>query len=165
MSRARAARLPWWRRAVDRLVIMDDTPGRIAGGVAIGVAIGIAPTFGAGLPLAGLLAAWLRCNVAAALAGTVAGAPFVSPFVWAASAWLGARLLGLDWEAVRAALAAGRLRDAGWNALGAYLVGNVVLTAALTAAAWAVTYAVVHRHRRRMAGRRHATKAAIRDRA
>ncbi len=142
-----------WKRLYLGLLHLNDTPGRIAGGVAIGVFIGVAPTFGLGILLAGGLAALFKCNPVAAMAGSVIGAPPMIFGVWLGSSWLGALLLGLDYHALYARVRAGEIFSAGWDAVLAYAVGNVIVTAALTLLAYAIVLPVMHRHQRRRAQR------------
>ena len=111
----------------------------------MGVFIGVAPTFGLGMFLAAGLSAALRLNMAAAVLGAVAGAPPVIPFIWIASCHIGAMLLGLRWEVLYAQLKAGGILSAGGSVLIAYLIGNVILTAALTGLSYLVTVAVLRR--------------------
>lgn len=140
---------PRWRAWLRRLVHLNDSPPRIAGGVAIGVFIGVAPTFGVGSLLAAGLAALFRCNPVAAVAGSFAGAPPFIFLIWLASAWLGAQLFGLEWHALYAQFKTGEVFRAGGDTFLAYLAGNAVVTSVLTAAAYWIVLAVVHRHRRR----------------
>jgi uncharacterized protein (DUF2062 family) len=127
---------------------MNDTPGRIAGGVAVGVLTGVAPTFGLGGIAAVGIAALFRLNIAAALLGAVTGAP---PFIfaaWIASSYLGALLLGLDYEKLHALVREGRIAEASWSAVAAYALGNLILTAFLTALAFIVVLIVLRRRAR-----------------
>ncbi|MEK7474476.1 MAG: DUF2062 domain-containing protein [Candidatus Coatesbacteria bacterium] len=140
--------LPWWTRLYDSLVLLNDSPGRIAGGFAIGVFVGVAPTFGVGLLLAGFLSALFRCNVAAAVVGSVAGAPPLIFLVWFASAWLGAQVFGLDPAALYAQFKAGSVWNAGGAAFKAYIVGNIFVTLAATALGYFVILAIMRRRTR-----------------
>jgi uncharacterized protein (DUF2062 family) len=132
-----------------RLVQMNDSPSRIAGGVAIGVLTGVAPTFGLGGIAAVGLAALLRCNIAAALLGAATGAP---PFIfgmWFASAYIGSVLLGMKAGRIYEMIREGEIMQAGWNVLLAYALGNVIITAVLSALSFfAVLYFLKRRARR-----------------
>lgn len=147
MTKSAARAVPAWKRLALKLVHLNDSPARVAGGVAIGVFIGVAPTFGLGFPLAGFLAAAFRCNPVAAMAGSAVGAPPMIFGVWIGSSWLGARLLGLDFPALYAQVRAGNLLAAGGDALLAYVAGNVIITAAATVLAFAVAYPFLRRRR------------------
>lgn len=136
------------KRLYKRLVRLHGTPERVAGGVALGVFLGVAPTFGLGLVLAAGLSAWLRLNMAAAMLGSLAGAPPVIPLIWLASCFLGGWLLRLRWDALYAQVQAGEIWSAGGELLLAYVVGNVLLTVVLTGLAYLVTLALVRSHQR-----------------
>jgi hypothetical protein len=151
---------PWWRRLFDRLVLLNDSPERVAGGFAIGVFIGVAPTFGLGLILAGFLSALFRCNVAAAIVGSASGAPPMIFGIWILSAWIGALVFGLDPAALYAQFRAGSVWHAGGEVFKAYLVGNVFVTVAATALGYVVILAVM----RRMALRHPRRFRAVRSR-
>jgi uncharacterized protein (DUF2062 family) len=138
----------WLRRIWERLVRMDGTPEGIAGGVALGVAIGVAPTFGLGLIIAAGVAALFRLNMAAAIIGSMAGSPPIIPFIWLASAWIGALMLGMDWQALYEQARAGGLFKAGRDVFLAYLAGNVVLTVVFTIAAYFAVLLPLRRYRR-----------------
>ena len=139
---------PWWTRLYDSLVLLNDTPGRVAGGFAIGVFVGVAPTFGVGLLLAGFLSALLRCNVAAAVVGSATGAPPLIFLVWIASAWIGAGIFGLDFAPLYVQFKAGAVWHAGKDVFLAYLVGNIFVTLAATALGYAVILAFMKRRAR-----------------
>jgi hypothetical protein len=64
---------------IRNLIMLRATPREIATGFAIGVFIGIFPTFGLGFLLILAIAAFWKFNVPAALVGTLAGNPLLSP--------------------------------------------------------------------------------------
>lgn len=138
----------WWRRLYERIVRLDGTPERIAGGMAVGVVMGVGPTLGIGLPAAAGLAALLRLNVAAAVMGVLTGIPPLLPLTWGASCYIGGLVLGVKWEFLYQSIRAGRILEAGGDMLFAYLVGNIILTAILAAAAYMGTSWIVRRNRR-----------------
>jgi len=136
----------FWKRIYDRLVRMHGTPERVAAGVALGVALGVAPTFGLGLVLAAGLAALFKINVVAAAVGSLAGVPVVVPFIWLASCFIGAWLLGMEWEVLYGNVKAGSLWKTGGELLLAYAIGNVILTVVLTALAYLITLQLLRYH-------------------
>jgi len=138
---------PWWRWIEKKLIGLNDTPERIAIGVAVGVFIGIAPTFGLGTLLAAGLAAIFHFNMAAAIVGTMAGMPLLAPFIWIASSWLGGALLGYDWNSLYREVSDGNIFDSGGQIIFAYLLGNAILTAVLTALSWYLTLRAVRSYR------------------
>jgi uncharacterized protein (DUF2062 family) len=147
--RAPPGRRSRWGELAARLLRMDDPPERVAGGVAIGVAIGVAPTFGLGAFLAAGLAALFKRNLAAAMVGSVAGAP---PFIfgaWLASAWIGAYIFNVDFQSLYASFRSGEALRAGGDLFLAYLAGNAIVTAVLTAA----SYVIVLRYLKARRGR------------
>ncbi|MFB3896201.1 MAG: DUF2062 domain-containing protein [bacterium] len=84
----------WLKYHIKRLVRLNDTPQKIAGGVAIGAFIGLFPTPFIGLILAPLIATFLKMNRVASLIGTLVMNPITQPFVYALSYALGLFLLG-----------------------------------------------------------------------
>ncbi len=139
---------PLWRRIYRRIVLVNDTPGRVAGGVAIGVLTGVAPTFGLGGVIAVGLAALLRLNIAAALLGAATGAPPFIFLIWLVSSYAGAFLLGIKVEGIYELVRAGQVLEAGGKIMTAYLLGNVVVTVLLSGLSYvAVLYLLKRRAR------------------
>ncbi len=130
-----------------RLVRVDDSPGRIAGGFAVGVFMGMFPTFGLGGIAAAATAAFLRFNVAAALLGAAIGVPPLIFVVWIASAWLGSAMLGLDFSEIHALAREGRVFAAGLRGGIAYGLGNLVLTVILSGLAFLAARGLIRRKR------------------
>ena len=88
----------WLKYHFKRLIRLNDTPDKIAGGVAIGVFIGLFPTPFIGLILAPVIATILKKNRVASLIGTVVMNPITQPFVYALSYALGLFLLGQGFQ-------------------------------------------------------------------
>lgn len=154
MARMRKPKAPWWRRAYGRIVRMNGSPGQVAGGFAIGVFLGIAPSFGFGAVLAAALSSLFRANMMAALLGSVTGIPFVAPFIWLASSWLGGLILGVDWQALYEKVRTAGVLKAGPEALYAFALGNLILTVVGTALSYFVVRRLVVSYRARARGRR-----------
>lgn len=141
---------PLWKRIYRRLVLVNDSPGRVAGGVAIGVLTGVAPTFGLGGIVAVGLAALLRCNIAAALLGAATGAPPFIFLIWLVSSYAGAFMLGIKVEGIYELVRAGEVLEAGGKVMTAYLLGNVLVTALLSGLSYvAVLHLLKARARRK----------------
>ena len=89
-----------FKYARHRLIRLDDTNRKIAGGLALGAALSFSPLIGTHLIQAALIGAVMRVTVIAALIGTALGNPWTFPFMWWAGYSLGAWLFGLiGWEA------------------------------------------------------------------
>jgi len=83
-----------------KLVKINDTPQRVALGMGVGVFCGIIPGMG---PIASLsLAFLLRINRAAALVGSLATNTWLSFVTFLLSIKIGAGIMGLSWQNVRA---------------------------------------------------------------
>ncbi len=153
-----------------RLVRIDDSPDKIAGGVALGVFLGIFPTFGLGLILAVALAHRLHVNRAAALMGSVIMNPFTTVPFWTLSAVVGGFIFGVESSEI---LAIAKSFETDWASvfgrLGlVYLVGNTVVSAVFAAAFYLLTARiarVVHDKRRARRHRRAERRAARPPRA
>lgn len=110
-----APRKGWWRGfgyINKRMRRLPDSPHRIALGFACGALASFTPFFGLHFLLAAGLAWLLRCNVIAALFGTIVGNPLTFPFISATALWTGRWILGLrhdgsDFEAITHAFAEG----------------------------------------------------------
>jgi hypothetical protein len=126
----------------------------VAFGVAVGVFLGVFPTFGLAFPLAYGLAWLFRFNKAAALAGAMVMNPLTSPAFWAASAAVGAALVGGDWHALYTGIRRERFVFAAGRLTYVYLVGNVVVATAAAAAAYGIAYLACRARDRRRAARR-----------
>ncbi len=147
----RWARLKAWGR---KLLVIQDSPEKIAAGFAIGVFFGIFPTLGLG----GLLSigvAWMfGVNTAAALVGTLAGIPLLSPLVITVSGWIGGTLLGEDWGYIASMLKQHGFRTAEFRqalkeGFHMYLLGNTVLSLLCAMAGYLFTHALVVDYQRR----------------
>lgn len=152
----------WWaafKRWGRKLLLIQDNPEKIAAGFAIGVFFGLFPTLGLG----GLLAiglAWLvRANTAAALVGTVAGIPLLSPLVITASGWIGTTLVGGDWYAIAEVLKARKWSEPEFlqglkEGLTVLMVGNTVLSLFCAGLGYLLCHALVVDYQRRKSKKR-----------
>lgn len=169
----------WFRYMYLRLVRMDDDPRLVALGFSLGTFIGVFPSFGLGIPVAYWLAGRLRWNRAAALLGTAVMNPLTTPFFWGVSWGFGAVLFRID--AATIAQAKAGMEGVGWSTLGAllegprlkivlfggavYLVGNTVISLAVSTASYAIVLRAIrlYRHEReRVIAWRRAHEAAKR---
>lgn len=81
-----------------KVIRINDTPHRIAGGIALGVFLGVLP--GAG-PVASLVLAYLlQVNRAAALAGSLLTNSWFSVITFVLSIKIGALLTGSKWQQI-----------------------------------------------------------------
>ncbi len=148
-----------------RLVRIDDSPEKIAGGVALGVFLGVFPTFGLGLLLAVGLAHRLHVNRVAALLGSVIMNPFTTVPFWTLSAVVGGFIFQVDSAKI---LGVAKDFESNWAALFGhlglvYLAGNTVVSVVLAAAFYPITVRiarVVHDKRRARRHRRAERRAA-----
>ena len=149
----------WARYHYIRLLRQNDEPERVAAGLALGVALGVLPTFGLSIVLAIFLAGFLRVNRVSAIVGTLAGMPWVAPFFWAVSYLVGSLILGSHLhETVQLVKGLKTHSDMWRNLLEQrlilpYIIGNVLVTAAVSASAYlAGLYAVrTYRKAKRLA--------------
>ena len=110
-----------------RLVRVGGDPAHVGLGFALGVFLGIFPTFGAGTPIALLIASLLRWNRISAVLGTLVMNPFTTPFFWTLSGSLGAAIFRADAKKVLQGAGNGdRLRFFSEAAL-IYLTGNALI--------------------------------------
>jgi uncharacterized protein (DUF2062 family) len=151
-----------------RLVRIDDTPEKLAGGVALGVFLGIFPTIGFGIILAIALASWFHVNKAAAVFGSLIMNPLTTPFFWTLSYTVGALVFHVDGGKI---MEEARQIGSSWAGVGRgaliYLVGNTIVAAVFAGGGYGITKrlaAVVHakrwRRRRRQEVRRAEAAAA-----
>lgn len=88
----------FFKKAYESIVLINDTPHRIAGGVALGVFLGILP--GAG-PVASLVLAYIfQVNRAAALAGSLLTNSWFSVVTFVLAVKIGALLTGSGWQQI-----------------------------------------------------------------
>src|SRR5512135_3368866 len=84
----------WLKFQYIKLVRLNDSPEKVAGGLALGVVLGILPTFGLGVVLALFLAGPFKVNRVSAVIGTLVMNPWTTPFFWALSYMAGSMVLG-----------------------------------------------------------------------
>jgi uncharacterized protein (DUF2062 family) len=88
----------FFKKAYESIVLINDTPHRIAGGVALGVFLGVLP--GAG-PVASLVLAYIfQVNRAAALAGSLLTNSWFSVITFVFAVKIGALLTGSGWQQI-----------------------------------------------------------------
>jgi uncharacterized protein (DUF2062 family) len=132
--RSRLVRL--YRYAYLKLVRENDSPQRIGRGAGLGVFIGILPTLWFGPLFAVLLAGPLRANRAAALAAMAATGPLM-PLLWTAAVVVG-NLLVVEERRIAPSLIEQGLTAVLGNFLETFLIGVMLVGAALTVLAYGV---------------------------
>lgn len=156
----------WARFQYIKLLRINDTPEKIAGGLALGVALGVLPSFGLGVIIALLVAGRLGVNRASAVIGTLVMNPWTAAFFWAASYLVGSLLLGYDLsETIKVIEGLKGQQDLWANILGKrlllpYVIGNALVTA-FTAAFFYVAGLYSVRAYRRARSKRRARKARM----
>ena len=113
----------WLRLHLLRAIRENASPGRTALGFGLGAFIAIFPTLLFGTPLAFIVAAKLKLNRAAAVAGaTLSMNPLTAPFLYPLSMWLGFRITGRERVSIEEGV---------WNYLqqytGTFLLGNILV--------------------------------------
>lgn len=136
-----------------KLLRIDDPPERIARGAAIGILMGILPTFGAGTLLSLGFAFAFRANKAAAVLASLVVNPLTSPFFWTLSAIIGGFILREDYGAILDKLRNGSVWHGVESAYMVYMTGNIIVSAAFTAAAYYIVKYSIIKHRERKARR------------
>jgi uncharacterized protein len=126
----------WVRYQYLKLVRINDSAEKIAGGLALGVVLGILPTFGLGIIIAIFLAAPLKLNRASAVIGTLVMNPWTAPFVWALSYLAGSLLLGYNLNDTLTVIRSLNSHPGMWRSLMTgrlimpYIIGNLIVMAA-----------------------------------
>ena len=141
------------RKVYERLIRIRGEPRDISLGLALGIFIGLSPIFGIQIWSAILLAALFRWNKIAAAVGTLISNPFTTPFICAATYYVGSRLLGADLVP---------LRNLEWNlntlvrilsktprVFWALTLGGIILGLPLALISYYICYTAVVRYRTR----------------
>src|SRR3972149_4712560 len=137
------------KRQLLQALSLGDPPEKIALGVAVGVFLGVFPTFYVGIPLAAVGSRFFKYNMVAAIAGTAVSTPLTAPFILFASAALGSRITGVDWQSVVEQVKGDQIWAAAWNSAVTYLAGNIILCILTSIPAYFITERAVVEYRRR----------------
>lgn len=119
-----------------KIVHIDDTPEKIGKGAAIGVVMAVFPTPFIGTFIAILIASICKWNKAAAIIGSLAALPWLSPIYWILSSVIGTFILGGDWYKLLLDIkklyeikGIGVVMYIIKEGIIAYLIGNIILCA------------------------------------
>lgn len=129
----------WLKLQYIKVVRLQDSPEKIAGGLALGVALGILPSFGLGIIIALFTAGLFRVNKASAVIGTLVMNPWTATFFWALSYLAGSLILGQDLRETIAIIKTLKGHSDLWRSLVGsrlllpYIIGNILVTAASSA--------------------------------
>lgn len=135
----------WWRR----LLAEHASPRRLAAAVFVGAIVGCTPLFGFHLPICLGLAYLLKLNKVTVYAAANVSIPPLVPFIAVGSIEAGHRLLWGRWLGLSLAEVRHQAPEVvAARFLADWLVGALVLGAALGAALATVVYAVAERRRR-----------------
>jgi uncharacterized protein (DUF2062 family) len=143
----------WIRYQYLKLVRINDSAEKIAGGLALGVVLGILPTFGLGIIIAIFLAPALKLNRASAVIGTLIMNPWTAPFVWTLSYLAGSLLLGYNLNDTLMEIRRLNSHPGLWRSLMTgrlimpYIIGNLIVTAALALFSYALALFSVRAYR------------------
>ncbi len=157
MGVRRDKRPGWWRWLryhYLRVLRLNDTPEKVAGGLSLGVILGILPTFGLGIILAVFLAGLFRVNKASSIIGTLVMNPWTTPFFWALSFLTGSFILGEDPRTTLAVIKTLKNHVGVWKTLVGhslilpYIIGNVIITVGAAATAYVVALYIVRGYKK-----------------
>lgn len=150
----------WLRYHYLRLVRLNDSPEKIAGGLALGAALGILPTFGLGVILVLFLAGPFKVNRVSAVIGTLVMNPWTAPFFWALSYLAGSMMLGNHLSDTISVIKSINTSTGLWKNILAnrlllpYIIGNVVVTAMASALFYVAGLYFVKAYRKMKKGRK-----------
>lgn len=140
----------WLKYHFKRLLRLNDTPNKIAGGVAIGVFIGLFPTPFIGLILAPIVATIMKMNRVASLIGTLVMNPITQPFVYALSYTLGLFLLGQGFQNPFLVMKKfGVMQWFGKSVIVPYFIGIMIVSIIGTFASYWITLHLVSYYKKR----------------
>jgi uncharacterized protein (DUF2062 family) len=138
------------KRTYDRFVKLRGCPREIARGFALGLFVGMSPTIGAQMLIAVPLAALLKVNKLAAVAGVWISNPLTAPFIYGLTYLVGAKIIGLSGhladglaDGVTVVEIIAKAPKIFW----AMTVGGVVLGIPLAAAGYYLSLGAVSRYR------------------
>jgi len=132
----------------------NDEPERVAAGLALGVALGVLPTFGLGIVMAVFLAGLFRVNRVSAIVGTLICLPWVMPFFWALSYLTGTLVVGNHISEAVHIIKDFKSHSDMWrsvlerNLLLPYIIGNVLVTLAVSAMTYVAGLYAVRAYRK-----------------
>lgn len=132
-----------------RLVRVGGDPVHVALGFSLGVFLGVFPTFGIGIPIALVLASFLRWNRVSAVLGTLVMNPLTTPFFWSLSGAVGAGIFQTDAHKVLRQVENGERFRSLTTAAVIYLVGNTVVALAVAVVAYFAALRAVTLYRRK----------------
>lgn len=152
--RGRLARL--YRYAYLKLIRENDSPARIGRGAGLGIFIGIFPTLWFGPLIALAVAGPLGANRAAALVSMAATGPLM-PFLWTGAVLVGNALVSAERRIAPALIEQQDTAAVFANFLGTFLLGAVVVGAALALAGYGLAWWLASKLRHR---KNHQTNSA-----
>lgn len=144
----------WLRYQYVRLIRINDSPEKIAGGLALGVALGVLPSFGLGIVIALFTAGLFRVNRVSAVLGTLVMNPWTATFFWALSYLSGSLVMGQDLHETIALVRTLKGQPDLWKSLVGgrlllpYIIGNVLVTVAASATFYMGALYVVRGYRK-----------------
>ncbi len=144
----------WLKYRYIKLVRINDSPEKIAGGIALGVVLGILPTFGLGIVIAIFTAGLFRVNRVSAVIGTFIMNPWTATFFWAMSYVVGSLAIGQNLSETMNLVKAIRTHSDLWENILAqrlllpYIIGNIMVTAGGAAVSYLSCLYIVRAYRR-----------------
>jgi len=141
-----------YRDLLRRLLHEHSEPSRLGAAVAVGVVVGCSPLFGLHIWIALLLAWALRLNKVAVILGSHVSIPPLAPFIAFAGVQIGSRLLHGTWVSLALAdVSLGRIPTLLRTFLLDWMVGGLIVGAALAVPAFLTVYAAAQRRQTKRA--------------
>jgi uncharacterized protein (DUF2062 family) len=139
------------REAYKRFIKIRGEPRDIAMGFALGLFLGVSPMFGLQVWVAILLAALFKWSKISAALGTAISNPFTTPFIYAATYFVGSKLLGmgnilppsLGWDFDTLLRILSKTPQVFW----AWTLGGVIIGLPLACFGYYLSYAAIVRYR------------------
>jgi uncharacterized protein (DUF2062 family) len=157
------------RKTYERFIKIRGEPQDIAMGLALGLFLGVSPMFGLQVWIAILLAALFKWNKIAAALGTVISNPFTTPFIYAATYYVGSKLFdtgkilpaGLAWDFNTLVRILSKTPQVFW----AWTLGGVILGLPLACFGYYLSYAAIIRYRTKLRQRVVERRKFLKERA
>jgi len=112
------------KRLIEKLILINDSPQKIAQGFGLGVFLGVMP--GVGLIAALVLSSLFRVNKASTIIGTLITNTWLSFITLVVAIQIGAAVMGVDWHVIYSSLT-GLFRHFEFKALAGLSFSAIIL--------------------------------------